>query len=59
MKLHNKNSKCLEAIHDEIYSIEDQVKETIIDQQRIREKKAIKTIKKNPSYFFSYAKRAR
>ena len=59
MKLHNKNSKCLQAIRDEIYSIEDQIKETIIDQQRIREKKAIETIKKKPSYFFSYAKRAR
>ena len=54
----NPNSKTLEAIRDQIFSIEDQIKETIKNQQRLREEKAVESLKRNPSYFYSYAKRA-
>ena len=54
----NPNSNTLEAIRNQIFSLEDQIKETIKNQQRLREEKAVESLKKNPSYFYSYAKRA-
>ena len=59
MKLNKAPLKCLEALRDEIYAIEDQIKSVILDGQRLREEKALEAIKKNPSYFFSYSKRAK
>ena len=54
----NPKSKTLDDIRDEIYLIEDQIKETIKNQQRLKEEKVVETLKTNPSYFYSYAKRA-
>ena len=54
----NPKSKTLDVIRDEIYLIEDQIKETIKNQQRLKEEKVVETLKTNPSYFYSYAKRA-
>ena len=54
----NPKSTILDAIRDEIFSLEDQIKETIKNQQRLREEKVVECLKTNPSYFYSYAKRA-
>ena len=58
LKAKNPQSKSLEGLRNEIYSIEAKIKETIIEQQRLREEKAVQTVKKNPAYFFSFAKQS-
>ena len=58
LKANNPQSISLEGIRNEIYSIEAKIKETILEQQKLREEKAIQTVKKNPAYFFSFAKRS-
>ena len=58
LKVNNPKSKSVIEIRNEIYSIEEKIKQTIFDQQKMREEKAIQTMKKNPAYFFSFAKRS-
>lgn len=58
IKSANPNSPIIEELSNGIYSIEVEIKDIIIEQQRLREEKIVQAVKKNPSFFFSYAKRA-
>ena len=50
---------CLLSLQRELESIHEKITNSIFEQQDAKEKKAIQNIKKNPKYFFSYAKKAR
>ena len=52
----NPNSRKLKTLRAELYDIERKIKESIINQRAANEIKALECIKKNPRYFFSYAK---
>ena len=57
MTLKNPNSTKIEKLRAEIYDIEQKIKESIANQKKERERKALETIKENPRYFYSYSKR--
>ena len=52
----NPSSHKLEKLRSELYDIERTIKESITNQQASREAKALENIKRNPRYFYSYAK---
>ena len=52
----NPNSRKLKTLRAELYDIERKIKESIINQRAANEIKALECIKKNPRYFYSYAK---
>ena len=58
LKVNNPKSKSLVDLRNEIYDIESKIKVTIFEQQKLREEKAVQTVKENPAYFFSFAKRS-
>ena len=58
IKTANPNSPIIAKILEEIASIELEIKESIIEQQRLREEKAVQAVLKNPSFFFTHAKRS-
>ena len=53
----NPASRKLEKLRSELYDIDRKIKESITNQRASSEAKAVECIKKNPSYFYSYAKR--
>ena len=50
------NSQKIETLRAELYDVERKIKESIINQRASKEAKALECIKKNPRYFYSYAK---
>ena len=52
----NPNSQKLETLRAELYDVERKIKDSIINQRASKEVKAIECIKKNPRFFYSYAK---
>ena len=52
----NSSSNKLDKLRSELYDIEEKIKESITNQQASREAKALESIKRNPRYFYSYAK---
>ena len=52
----NPNSQKLDKLRAEVHDIECKIKESIGNQSHYKEKKAVEAIRKNPRYFFSYAK---
>ena len=41
----------------ELYNINEKIQNSVHDQQKMQESKAVKNIKENPKFFYSYAKR--
>lgn len=52
----NPTSKKLEKLRVELYDLNQSIKDSIHDQRKVNEAKAVKAILKNPRYFYSYAK---
>jgi hypothetical protein len=52
----NPNSRKLEKLRSELYDINQNIKDSIFNQRKEKESKAVKNIIKNPRFFYSYAK---
>ena len=53
----NPTSNKLERLRAEIHDLDNEIKTSIQTQRKNQEDKAVKIIKENPRYFYSYAKR--
>ena len=56
-RLRNPKSLTITKIEEDICLINIAIRNSILDQRRTEEKNALETMKQNPSYFYSYAKR--
>ena len=57
LTLINPHSETLQKLKEEVARLCYDIQEGILSKISNKEKKAVETIKKNPKYFFSYAKR--
>ena len=52
------DSPVLERLEEDLNSIHQQIKDSILEQKALEEERAVKAIEENPRYFYSYAKKA-
>ena len=53
----NPSSSKLQKLRAELYDIDEKIKTSMNNQRKSQEEKAIKAMKENPRFFYSYAKR--